>query len=158
MPRKSRIQPYVPHELQRRLAQYCAKRGVHESGVVEAALQQYLDGLSDPTLLFRRLDSVTRSVQRLQRDLTLQSEFLNQWVKVWFRNTPPLPEADKKATTAQAADRYRRMLERLAASVSAGRSFVDDLPKEELDPDAELKDDGPGPRGIPAFASDQAGQ
>jgi hypothetical protein len=88
---KARVQPYLTLALREKLALYCARKRVSESAVVEAALQQYLEGTSDMTLLFRRLDAVNRSLERVHRDVLASAELANEWIRVWYRNTPPLP-------------------------------------------------------------------
>lgn len=52
----------------------CAATNATETAVVEAALRLHLDGTSDRTLLFRRLDRLGRAVERSHRDLELLSE------------------------------------------------------------------------------------
>ena len=135
--RKERIQPYVSPELRRSLGLYCARRHTHESAVVEMSLQQFLAGTSDTTLLYRRLDAISRRFDQLHQALELQGELLNEFLKMWLRNTPPLPDPDAQASIRQARLRYQRILERIAASVSSGKTFVDELPKESLSPMAE---------------------
>ncbi len=49
-PRRSqrrRIQPYIPHDLHKRFAAFCAANGTSESAVAQAALTQYLDRTGD---------------------------------------------------------------------------------------------------------------
>lgn len=132
--RKERIQPYVSADLRRSLGLFCARRQMAESAVVETSLQQFLTGTSDTTLLYRRLDSISRRFDQLQQALELQGELVNEFLKTWLRNTPPLPDPDAQATIRQARARYQALLERIAASVSTGKTFVDELPKESLSP------------------------
>ncbi len=71
---RARLVPRVPAELAQRLANVCAATNATETAVVEAALRLHLDGTSDRTLLFRRLDRLGRAVERSHRDLELLSE------------------------------------------------------------------------------------
>ena len=136
-PSRSRIHPYLSSALRHRLDEYCAKRGIHESALVEQAIAQLLDGTSAVSLLYRRLDSVSRRFDQLLQALELQGELLNEFLKIWLRNTPPLPDPDAQSTVRQARLRYQRILERIAARVSSGKTFVDELPKESLLPVAD---------------------
>lgn len=133
-PPRARIGARIPAELRHRLAEYNAAKGVYEGDTIRSALEQFLDGTSDMTLLQRRLDGLSRSLARLQRTLELQGEFLNEYVLVYLKNTPPLPEADLHPSLRLAAGRYKTMLERVTACVSVGKTWVDDLPKETFVP------------------------
>lgn len=132
-PFRSRITPYIDGALRKRLARYAAKSNSTESAVVEAALCQYLDGTRDLTLLLQRLGTIGRAIERMHRDVELYGELYNQYVKVWFCNTPKLPRADLEATKQQAEGRYQALLQLVARAQSGGRRFVDALPTESLD-------------------------
>jgi hypothetical protein len=133
-PVKVRIQPYVSAELAQRLGAYVARRNFTESAVVERALREHLDGISDTALLYQRLDRINRSVQGVDGTLSILVELVNQFVKLWLRNTPPLPAADSHANRLPAEDRYKKLIGRLTAAVSAGRTLLFDLPRDDLDP------------------------
>ena len=65
-----RIQPYLSRDLFQKLRAYAAARSETVSGVVAAALGEYLErDEPDEDLLARRLDRVTQSVEQLGRDL-----------------------------------------------------------------------------------------
>ena len=147
-PLKVRIQPYVTDELAQRLAAYTARRRFTESAVVERALREHLDGIGDTTLLYQRLDRINRSVQALNGTLSVLAELVNQFIKVYLRNTPQLPSADNKANKVPAEARYRNLIQRLTTVVSSGKTFLDDLPRDDLDPgdldEDHERDDAPG--------------
>jgi len=135
---RARLVPRVPAELAQRLAEVCASTNATESAVVEAALRQHLDGTSDRTLLFRRLDRLGRALQRSQRDLELLSEAFGVFVQLWFAHTPSVDEGEKKSARRDAESRYTRFLEHVTWRFSGGRRFLDDLPREAIADDAEL--------------------
>lgn len=131
-----RIHPYLPPPLHARLVDHCATRGVTESAVVTEALTQYLDGLSDPALLYRRLDRVTRALDRADRDVGLLSQSFGMFVRVWLAHTPRIPKESRAAAVASAEGRYREFLDAVAARITSGKRFLDDLPQDQLaDPD-----------------------
>jgi predicted DNA-binding protein len=133
-PRRTRINSRLPAELRHRLAEHSATKGIYECEAIRAAVEQYLDGTSDMTLLYRRLDSMNRNLNRLHRTLDLHGEFIKEYVLVYLKNTPRLPAADQEATLREGARRYKSIIERVAASLSAGKTWIDDLPKEHLSP------------------------
>ena len=139
-PPRARIDARIPADLRHRLAEYTKAKGAYECDVIRAALEQFLDGTSDMTLLYRRLDSINRSVARLHGTLDLHGEIIKEYVLIYLKNTPPLPAADLHASLREAARRYQLLVERVAASISAGRTWVDDLPKDILSPIVSAED------------------
>jgi len=135
---RKRLYPYVARELGDRLAQYCAAGALTESGVVEAALRQYLDRTSDATLLLRRLDRLGRAVARLERDLALQSEAFAVFVQIWFAHTPAMAADSRKKAQAADEERYEKYVNYVAEQYSGGHRFLDDLARETLADDEEL--------------------
>jgi predicted DNA-binding protein len=133
-----RLLPYVEPELAERLDKFCAASDATESAVVGAAIQQYLDGTSDATLLLRRLDRLGRALARSQRDIELLSEAFAVFTRVWFAHTPTVPEDGKKLARTMAESRYRQFVEHVIEQFSGGRRFLDDLPRESIGADGEL--------------------
>jgi hypothetical protein len=135
---RARLVPRVPAELAQRLADVCASTNSTETAVVVAALRKHLDGTSDRTLLFRRLDHLDRAVERSHRQLGLLSEAFGVFVQVWFAHAPTLDEEEKKSARRDADSRYRRFLQHVTQRFSGGPRFLDDLPRESIADDAEL--------------------
>ena len=133
-PPRARVGARIPADLRHRLAEYNAAKGVYEGDTIRLAIEQYLDGMSDMTLLYRRIDGLHRTLARFQRTLELHGEFLNEYVLLYLKNTPPLPDADLHGSVREAARRYKNMLERVTTTISAGKTWVDDLPKDTFSP------------------------
>jgi hypothetical protein len=142
---RARIYPYLTTEIRERLAAYCAARATTESAVVDAALRQYLDGMSETALLLRRLDRLGQAQSRMQCDLEMHSEAFALFVKIWFAHTPTVPPEARKAAQTGAETRYRQFVQYVAHQLSAGRRFVDDLPRTALSEDAETSPPAPAP-------------
>jgi predicted transcriptional regulator len=135
---RARLVPRVSAEVAQRLSDVCASTNATETAVVEAALRQHLDGTSDRTLLFRRLDRLGRALDRSHREIELLSEAFGVFVHVWFAHTPPLDEEEKKSARRDAESRHKQFLEHVTRRFSGGRRFLDDLPRESIADDAEL--------------------
>jgi hypothetical protein len=127
-----RIHPYLPPALHDRLVRHCTATGSTESGVITEALRQYLDGTGDRTLLYRRFDRITRSQERLARDLEILSQTFALFVRLWLAHTPRLPKEARSSATASAEARYREFLDAVAARFASGKRFLDDLPQDQL--------------------------
>jgi hypothetical protein len=133
-PRRARINSYLPGPLRHRLTAHCAAKGIYESEALRLAVTAYLDGTSDMTLLYRRIDAVNREQHRQRRRMELHSEFLREFVQLFLQLTSGSADMDKPDFLRRAAGRYRTIIERVTASVSRGKTWVDDLPKEMLSP------------------------
>jgi hypothetical protein len=132
------VQPYLDVAVAQRLAAFCAARGVTESGVVQAALVEYLDGTGDRTLLFRRLDRLGRANERTQRSVEVLSEAFGTWVKIWFAHTPQIPEDAKGPARCSAQARFKQFVTHVFEQFSGGKRFLDDLPHEDVADEEEL--------------------
>ena len=124
--------------LRDRLSSYCAASNISERAVFEAALEQYISGTSDMTLVLRRLDWLGRAADRVHRDVELLSAAFAVFVRRWFAHTPSLRDELKPAARSDAESRYRQFMDYVAQEFTGGRRFLDDLPREALADDATL--------------------
>jgi predicted DNA-binding protein len=135
---RARLLPRVPAELAERLSQVCASTNATETAVIEAALRKHLDGTSDRTLLFRRLDRLDRANERSRRDVELLAEAFAIYVQLWLAHAPTLTEDEKKAARKVAESRYGQFVEHINKQFSGGHRFLDDLPREVIADEEEL--------------------
>jgi len=98
--------------------------------VVETALASYLspDGADRlEAALARRLDRMTRQLERLERHGRISSEALALFVRFWLTSTPPLPDAAQAAAQAKGRERYDGFVEALGRRVAKGRTLADEI-------------------------------
>jgi predicted DNA-binding protein len=136
--RFQRIYPYLAPQLRERLTKHCAANQTTESAVVREALDQYFGGTGDFALVLRRLDRISRGIERAHRDLEILSQAFAMFVRLWFAHTPRLPREARPAAQSSAEARYRQFLDRVAERIASGKRFVDDLPQERIADDDEL--------------------
>jgi len=120
----------LPPELGGRLADYAARKNVPQALVVETALASYLspDGADRlEAALARRLDRMTRQLERLERHGRISSEALALFVRFWLTSTPPLPDAAQAAAQAKGKERYDGFVEALGRRVAKGRTLADEI-------------------------------
>lgn len=83
---------YFPPEMLRQIADLADRKKLSRSAIVEAAVASFLspDGADKREAAFaRRLDRLSRQVQRLERDLGVTAETLALFVRFWLTVTPP---------------------------------------------------------------------
>jgi predicted transcriptional regulator len=103
-----------------------------KSEIVQAAVASYLSADSEEVAeaaMTRRLDRITREVERLARDVTISNEAIALFVKAWLTATPSLAAGDQKAQNAKGQERYAGFLEALSRRLASGRL----LSREVLD-------------------------
>ena len=99
----------LPAELAANLADYAARKRVSQALVVEAALASYLSPDAADRLegaLARRLDRISRQIERVERHAAISNEALALFVRFWLTNTPPLPDSAQAAAQATGRERY----------------------------------------------------
>jgi len=126
-------------ELRNRLAGFALASGVPESGIIASSLEQYLDRTSDRELLMARLNRLENVLGRVHRDQQLLAQAFSVFVRLWFAHTRPVAEEEKAHARATAEARYKRFLEHVVEEFARGRRLVDDLPREVIADDGELR-------------------
>jgi predicted transcriptional regulator len=120
----------LPPDLAGKLADYASRKRVPQALVVEAALASYLspDGADRlEAALARRLDRMTRQIERLERHVTISNEALALFVRFWLTSTPPLPDTAQAAAQAKGRERYEGFIEALGRRLARGRTLADEL-------------------------------
>jgi predicted transcriptional regulator len=95
-----------------------------KSEIVQAAVAAYLspDGEeASEAAVTRRLDRMTREMERLARDVTISNEATALFVKAWLTATPSLSAGEQKAQHAKGHERYAGFLEALSRRLASGR-------------------------------------
>jgi predicted transcriptional regulator len=85
----------LPPDLAAQLADYAHRKRVPQALVVETALSSLLSPDNSERMeaaLGRRLDRLTRQIERLERHVTISNEALALFVRFWLTSTPPLPD------------------------------------------------------------------
>lgn len=123
----------LPPDLASKLADYAVRKRVPQALVVEAALTSHLspDGADRlEAALARRLDRMTRQIERLERHVTISNEAVALFVRFWLTSTPPLPDAAHSAAQAKGRERYEGFVEALGRRLARGRTLADEITTE----------------------------
>jgi predicted transcriptional regulator len=116
----------LPPDLAGKLADYADRKRVTQALVVETALLSFLSPDNSERLeaaLGRRLDRLTRQVERLERHISISNEALALFVRFWLTATPPLPDAAQPAAQAKGRERYDGFIEALGRRLAKGQSL-----------------------------------
>ncbi|QPC42752.1 ribbon-helix-helix protein, CopG family [Kaustia mangrovi] len=131
--KKDRLNVYFDPSLTAELEALAARRKVSKSQVVEAALASYLSpDAADQreAAITRRLDRLTRAVERLERNQTITTEALALFVRFWLTTTPPLPDTNREAAQAKGRERYEGFVETLGRRLAKGNTLVKEVSED----------------------------
>jgi len=131
--KKARLSVYLDQQLSKELADYAAHRRASLSLVAEAAIASFLSPDSaerQEAVLARRLDRISRQIERLERDTGIGVETLALFVRFWLTTTPQLPETQQDAAQAKGRERYQRFVEALGGRLAQGKTLTKEVSED----------------------------
>lgn len=135
---KQRLSVYLDADMMARLEKLASKEHAAKSSIAEAAIISFLtadDADRWEAAVTRRLDRLTRSVDRVERDLEFSVEALALYIRAWLTATPPLPEGTQAAAHAKGRERYESFIEALGRRLARGPRLAKEV-LEEIQPSA----------------------
>ncbi|NPU15636.1 ribbon-helix-helix protein, CopG family [Bradyrhizobium sp. 83012] len=126
---RDRMNVYFPSELLKQITELADRKKLSRSAIVEAAVLSFLspDGADRREAAFtRRLDRLSRQMQRLDRDVGILAETLALFVRFWLTVTPPLPNAAQ----IKGRERFEGFVEALGRRLQKGQSFLREIPED----------------------------
>jgi hypothetical protein len=141
---RDRMNVYFPPDMLRQIADLADRKKLSRSAIVEAAVASFLspDGADKREAAFaRRLDRLSRQVQRIERDLGVTAETLALFVRFWLTITPPIPSDGQSAAQIKGRERYDGFIETLGRRLQKGQSFLREIPND-IDSDAAVEANG----------------
>ncbi len=85
--------------------------------------------------LGRRLDRLTRQVERLERHVTISNEAQALFVRFWLTVTPPLPDTAQPAAQAKGRERYEGFVEALGRRLAKGQTLAQEISQDVISKD-----------------------
>lgn len=126
----------LPVDLAKQLDACAAAKRVPRVKIVETALESFLSADGADRLeaaLAKRLDRMTRAIERLERHSTITNETLALFVRFWLTHTPPLPDTSQTAAQIKGRERYEAFIETIGRRLAHGATLLDELTRE-IDP------------------------
>lgn len=128
-----RTNVYFPPEVLRQLIDLADRRKISRSSIVEAAVTSFLSpDAADraEAALSRRLDRLSRQIQRLERDTAIGTETLGLFIRLWLTITPPLPADVQDSAQSKGRERYENFVEALGRRLAKGELLLQEIPEE----------------------------
>jgi len=130
---------YLSPELMAQLTAFSKRQRQPKSLVAETAIVSFLtpdDADRREAAVARRLDHLTRQVDRLERDLTVSAEALTLFIRFWLTVTPPLPETAQAAAQVKGRERFDSFLQALGRRLAKGQTLWDEVSSDKSGTDA----------------------
>ena len=100
------------------------------STAIDGEERALLDRLRREAAFARRLDRLSRQVQRLERNTGIAIEALALFVRFWLTITPPLPADAQAAAQVKGRERYEGFVEALGRRLQKGQSLLQEIPED----------------------------
>ncbi|MGR7995777.1 ribbon-helix-helix protein, CopG family [Xanthobacter sp. ZOL 2024] len=130
---RNRLNLTLPVEMIGRINELADRKRLPRSAIVEAAVASFLspDAADQREAAFtRRLDRLSRQVQRIERDVRVTADALSLYIRFWLTITPPLPHDAQAAAQIKGRERYEGFIETLGKRLQKGQSFLHDIPDD----------------------------
>lgn len=127
---KPKLSAYVSESVAQRLELAAKRPGSNKSAIVDAALNRFLNperDISGDAALIRRLDRMSRQIERADRDLGVLAETIALFIRYYLTITPPLPSADQDAARALGRERFEMFVAQVGKRVASGGRLVADV-------------------------------
>lgn len=125
--KKVRLSVYLDPKLAKQLEAYARDRRRSLSIVAEASIASFLSPDAPDRMeavMAKRLDRMSRQIDRLHRDTGVGLETLALFVRHWLVAVPAPSEAHYAAAQAKGRERYERFLEALGRRLSKGPTLL----------------------------------
>ena len=125
--KKARLSVYLDPDTMELLTELADRKSQPKSLIAEAAVASFLtpdDADQREAVFVRRLDLLTRQVERLERDLTIGVESFALFIRYWLTVTPALPEDAHAAAQAKGRERFESFLEILGRRLAKGNTLL----------------------------------
>ncbi|UFW46443.1 MULTISPECIES: hypothetical protein [Bradyrhizobium] len=127
---KPKLSAYVSESVAERLELAAKRPGTNKSSIVDAALDRFLNPERDSSgdaALIRRLDRMSRQLDRADRDLSVMAETIALFIRYYLTITPPLPSQDQDAARALGRERFEMFVAQVGKRVASGGRLVADV-------------------------------
>ncbi|HPR06549.1 MAG TPA: hypothetical protein PLI17_07955 [Denitromonas sp.] len=127
---KPRINVYLEDHVAKQLALLCKRPGANKSRIVSDALDQFLNpeqGAETFEALIRRLDRMSRSQERMDRNLSVTLETLALFIRYFLTITPPLSGGDQAHAHALGRERFEQFVAQVGRRLARDQNLLSEV-------------------------------
>lgn len=127
---KPRINVYLEDHVDAQLALLSKRPGVNKSRIVNDALDKFFNPEQDTesnAALIRRLDRMSSSMERLDRNQSVELETLALFIRYFLTITPPLTQADQSAAHALGRERFEAFVAQVGRRLAQDKNLLSEV-------------------------------
>jgi hypothetical protein len=127
---KCRLSVYLDPALMTQLAELAERKKKSMSLVAETAIISLLtpdEADSREAAVVRRLDRLTRQVERLERDLAISLEATALFIRYWLTITPSIPTDFQAVAQVKGRERFASFLQMLGQRLASGQRVFQEV-------------------------------
>lgn len=127
---KPRINVYLEDHVAAQLTLICKRPGSNKSRIVNDALDRFFNPEKDTetsSALIRRLDRMSRSMDRLDRNLSIELETVALFIRYFLTITPPLPEVDQASAHALGRERFEAFVAQVGRRLAQDKNLLSEV-------------------------------
>lgn len=127
---RPRINVYLEDHVNAQLSLLSKRPGFNKSRIVNDALDKFLNPEQDTktsTVLIRRLDRMSNSMERLDRNQSIELETLALFIRYFLTITPPLTQADQAAAHALGRERFEAFVAQVGRRLSQDKNLLSEV-------------------------------
>lgn len=127
---KPRINVYLEDHVAAQLQLLCKRPGANKSRIVSDALDQFLNpdqGAETFEALTRRLDRMSRSQERMDRNLSVTLETLALFIRYFLTITPPLSGSDQAHAHALGRERFEQFVAQVGRRLARDQNLLSEV-------------------------------
>ena len=123
----------LPGDVARTLEDLARRRNCTKSEIAAAAIAS-LGSADGPehieAALNKRLDRMSRQLERLERDVVIGNESMALFIRAWLTATPAMPDDAQAAAQAKGLSRYEGFIVALARRLAKGMSLSREISED----------------------------
>jgi len=108
------------------------ERGVTDGSIVEAALREYLGKTEHEEILLKKMDRLSRQLERMKREHRAMLEVLSSFIRVYLTHERDIPESEKTHAELKGARRFARFMDLVASELDKNKPFFDELEQKQF--------------------------
>ncbi len=126
---KPRINIYLDDHTAAQLAMVASRPGGNKSRIVNDAIDRFLnpEKYDNNRAIIRRLDRMSRSMERLDRNQSVAVETLALFIRYFLTITPPLPEDDQAAAHALGRERFEVFVAQVGRRLANDQNLLSEV-------------------------------
>lgn len=122
----------LPLHMVQQVKYVAQERGVTDGSIVEAALREFLGKTEQEEILLKKMDRVSRQLERMKREHRAMLEVMSSFIRVYLTHEREIPENEKPNAELKGARRFARFMDLVASELDKNKPFFDELEQKEF--------------------------